>query len=153
MLSDESNSLETCTYVSTKSINKFKKMQISSWTCLYIYIYIYISQLQASNLSCHTKELWYNETICLWISLSLYIYIYTYVSCMSYLEVFMIFPDIRGVSSWCNVRDGLRNRSKGVRTPVALLRSLSSKHPWERYKPLYPPSYGLNSTTTVLPGE
>ena len=25
--------------------------------------------------------------------------------------------------------------------------------PWERYEPPYPPSYGLNSTTTVLLGE
>ena len=24
------------------------------------------------------------------------------------------------------------------------------KYPWERYEPPYPPSYGLNSTTTVL---
>ena len=45
--------------------------------------------------------------------------------------------------------DGLRNRSKRV----ALLRSLSGKYPWERYEPPYPPSYGLNSTTTVLLGE
>ena len=43
--------------------------------------------------------------------------------------------------------------SKRVRTPVALLRSLSDKYPWERYEPPYPPSYGLNSTTTVLLGE
>ena len=49
--------------------------------------------------------------------------------------------------------DGLRNRSKRVRTPVALSRSLSGKYPWERYEPPYPPSYGLNSTTTVLLGE
>ena len=35
----------------------------------------------------------------------------------------------------------------------ALLRSLSGKYPWERYEPPYPPSYGLNSTTTVLLGE
>ena len=39
---------------------------------------------------------------------------------------------------------GLRNRSKRVRTPVALLRSLSEKYPWERYEPPYPPSYRLN---------
>ena len=32
-------------------------------------------------------------------------------------------------------------------------RSLSGKYPWERYEPPYPPSYGLNSTTTVLLGE
>ena len=28
--------------------------------------------------------------------------------------------------------------------------SLSDKYPWERYKHSYTPSYGLNSTTTVL---
>ena len=33
----------------------------------------------------------------------------------------------------------------------SLLRSLSDKYPWEIYKALYPPSYGLNSTKTVLP--
>ena len=38
-------------------------------------------------------------------------------------------------------------------TPVTLLRSLSVKYAWERYEPPYPPSYGLNSTTTVLLGE
>ena len=38
-------------------------------------------------------------------------------------------------------------------TPVALLRSLAGKYSWERYEPPYPPSYGLNSTTTVLLGE
>ena len=36
---------------------------------------------------------------------------------------------------------------------VTLLRSLSDKYLWERYEPPYPPSYGLNSTTTVLLGE
>ena len=40
-----------------------------------------------------------------------------------------------------------------VRTPVTLLRSLSGKYPWERYEPPNPPSYVLNSTTTVLLGE
>ena len=28
--------------------------------------------------------------------------------------------------------------------------SLSDKYPWERYEPPYPPSYGLNSTTSDL---
>ena len=42
---------------------------------------------------------------------------------------------------------------KRVRTPVALLRSLSRKYPWERYEPPYPSSYGLNRTITVLLGE
>ena len=31
------------------------------------------SQLQASYVSSHTEELWYNETVCLWMT----IYIYT----------------------------------------------------------------------------
>ena len=59
-----------------------------------------------------------------------------------------------GVSLCCNGKsDGLRNRSKRVHTPVVLLHSLSGKYPWERYEPPYPPSYGLNSTITVLLGE
>ena len=59
-----------------------------------------------------------------------------------------------GVFSWCNdYSDGLRNRSKRVRTPVALLRSLSGKYPSERYEPPYPLNYGLNSTPSVLQWE
>ena len=45
------------------------------------------------------------------------------------------------------------SRSTRVRTPVALLRSISDKYPREKYEPTYLPSYGLNSTTTVLLGE
>ena len=55
---------------------------------------------------------------------------------------------------WCNgFSDGLRNRSKRVRTPVALLRSLSGNYPWERHEPPYPPNYELNSTNTFRLGE
>ena len=39
---------------------------------------------------------------------------------------------------------------KRVRTPVAILRYLSDKYPWERYEPSYHPRYGLKSTTIVL---
>ena len=45
------------------------------------------------------------------------------------------------------------NRSKRVCTLVALLRSLSGKYPWERYEALYPPSSGLNNTSTALLGK
>ena len=31
------------------------------------------SQLQASYVSCHTEELWYNETVCQWITIYIYI--------------------------------------------------------------------------------
>ena len=54
---------------------------------------------------------------------------------------------LEGVSLWCNgYSDGLQNRNKRV----MLLRSLSDKYPRGRYEPPYPPSYGLNSTSTVL---
>ena len=36
------------------------------------------SQLQASYVSSHTEELWYNETACLWMTIYIYIYIYIY---------------------------------------------------------------------------
>ena len=40
------------------------------------------------------------------------------------------YQKIKGMSSWCNGKsDGQRNRSKRVRTPVALFRSLSGKIP------------------------
>ena len=32
------------------------------------------SQLQASYVSSHTEELWYNETVCLWMTIYIYIY-------------------------------------------------------------------------------
>ena len=32
-------------------------------------------QLEASHLPSHTEELWYNETVCLWMSIYIYIYI------------------------------------------------------------------------------
>ena len=34
------------------------------------------SRLQLSNVSSHTEELWYNETVCLWMTIYIYIYIY-----------------------------------------------------------------------------
>ena len=37
------------------------------------------SQLQASYVSSHIEELWYNETVCLCITMYIYIYIYIYI--------------------------------------------------------------------------
>ena len=34
------------------------------------------SQLQASYVSSYTEELWYNETVSLWMTIYIYIYIY-----------------------------------------------------------------------------
>ena len=42
--------------------------------------------------------------------------------------------------------DRLRNRSKRVRTPVALLCSLSDKYTWESYEP----PYCRSSRTTIV---
>ena len=60
--------------------------------------------------------------------------------CMYVLSMYLYLPrqNELGVSSLCNgYSDGLGNRSKRVRTPVALLRSLSDEYPWERYEPPY----------------
>ena len=35
------------------------------------------SQLQASYVSSHTEEWWYNETVCLWMTIYIYIYTHT----------------------------------------------------------------------------
>ena len=43
-----------------------------------------------------------------------------------------------------------RHSSKRVRTPVALINSLSNYHLWKIYESSYPTSYGLNGTTTVF---
>ena len=40
---------------------------------------VFRSQLQASYVSSHTEELWYNETVCLWLTIYIYIYIYIYI--------------------------------------------------------------------------
>ena len=40
---------------------------------------VFRSQLQASYVSSHTEELWYNETVCLWMTIYIYIYIYSLV--------------------------------------------------------------------------
>ena len=37
------------------------------------------SQLQASYVSSHTEELWYSETVYLWMTMYIYIYIYIYI--------------------------------------------------------------------------
>ena len=95
-----------------------------------------------------------------------YIYIYIYVCvcvcvfvCVCVCEVdkgengwIKIWStNLNWVSTWCNdYGAGLRDRSKRLRIPVALGSSLSDKYPQEKYEPPYPPSYGLNSTTTVL---
>ncbi len=38
------------------------------------------TQLQASYVSSHTEDLWYNERVCLWMTIYIYIYIYIYIS-------------------------------------------------------------------------
>ena len=53
------------------------------------------SQLQTSNMSSHTEELSYNETVCLWMTIYIYIYITT-VYGFHYLTWW--------VSTWPNVQ-------------------------------------------------
>ena len=55
------------------------------------------SQLQASYMSNHTKELWYNETVCQ--LMTIYIYIYMYIVLLKETQAWLychhefIFPD------------------------------------------------------------
>ena len=95
-----------------------------------------------------TPNLWINLSIYSSINLSIYLLMNVIDLILTY-EFSPVGWDCRipqlhlGVSSWCNGKsDGLRNRSKRVRTPVALLRSLSGKYPWERYEPLILPAMG-----------
>ena len=37
------------------------------------------SQLQASYASSKTEELWYNETVCLWMTIYMWAFIYIYI--------------------------------------------------------------------------
>ena len=72
---------------------------------------------------------------------------------MIYIKKSSMFNIVRELSSWCNgLSVGLWHLGERVRIPVALLSSLSHNYPSEVYEPLDLPSYGLNSTTTVLEG-
>ena len=46
------------------------------------------SQLRASYVSSHTEESWYNETVCLWMTI--YIYIYIYIYCHPQTDCFIL---------------------------------------------------------------
>ena len=41
------------------------------------------SQLEVSCMSSHTEKLWYNETVCLWMTIYVYIYIYIFIGIVS----------------------------------------------------------------------
>ena len=45
------------------------------------------SQLQASYMTSHTEELWYNETVGLWMTVYIYIYIYILLNFSWYMYV------------------------------------------------------------------
>ena len=103
----------------------------STKVLILLYIYIYI---------CVCVCIYIYVYICTHVYVYICTYVYVYICVYIYIYIYM-FEQIIG---------GLQNRSKRVRTPVALLHSLSGKYPWERYEPPYPSSYGLNSTATVL---
>ena len=56
----------------------FHTQEIYIYIHIYIYIYIF-GQVEAPCVSSHTEKLWYNETVCLWITVYIYIYIYIYI--------------------------------------------------------------------------
>ena len=48
------------------------------------------SQLQESYVGSPTADLWYNETVCLWMTIYIYIYIYIYMEGVNYLCIIII---------------------------------------------------------------
>ena len=47
------------------------------------------SQLRASYVSIHTEELWYKETVCLWMKMCVCIYIYIYTNFIEHNRHFL----------------------------------------------------------------
>ena len=45
------------------------------------------SQSEASCVSCHADELWYSETVCLWMTI--YIYIYMWIAHLLYIYIYI----------------------------------------------------------------
>ena len=58
------------------------------------------SQLQASFVSSHTEELWYNERVCLLMTIYIYIYIYNETASLLQKENFWIPKKKLGESMW-----------------------------------------------------
>ena len=57
-------------------------------------------QLQASYMSSHTEELWYNETVCGWLSIYIYIYIYTHTHTHTGPLVSWVESSLIGQETW-----------------------------------------------------
>ena len=73
------------------------------------------SQLQASYVSSHTEELWYNKTVCMWRTI--YIYIYTIVGwkvhkmmIISAFDGFFYHCNTDGRSVWATRKTRLKNK-------------------------------------------
>ena len=60
------------------------------------------SQLQASNLSSHTEELWYNETDCLWMTIYIVILICFILSGLFRADRQARFPKLGSKPGWLN---------------------------------------------------
>ena len=65
-----------CLHISAKRLPRAQFIQRallyasgSHYFFRYIYIYIFRSQLRESSVSSHIEELWYNETVCLWMTI------------------------------------------------------------------------------------
>ena len=90
----------------------------------------------------YTRWSWeYKSVLCVWWRFKNSKWITHYTDSINFLPSILSF----GV-----IVKALDCRIVWVRTPVALLRSLSNKYTRERFEPSDPPIYGLNSSTTVL---
>ena len=49
-------------------------------------------QFQASYVSSHTEELWYSETVCLWMTIYIYIYTFKKKTKFGHIRIINLFP-------------------------------------------------------------
>ena len=93
------------------------------------------------------------------IYIYIYIYAYIYIHVM-FIHTYIYIYKYKGESKFlCGCPRGVMVKAMdyGIVVHEFVLQSRYYVHfrliPWERYEPPYPPSYGLNITTTVLLGE
>ena len=77
------------------------------------------SQLEVSNVSSHTEELRYNETVCLWMTIYIYIYIYIYMVLLVECS-----PMAQKTGVWSQVESYQRPQKRYLITPFLTLSTI-----------------------------
>ena len=91
------------------------------------------SQLQASYVSGHTEELWYNETVCQWMTIYMYFYWITMPRKFGkhlYTEHWTAVSTLLGLisSAYCDLHHGRSNQPQNAETKTLPLGHRSVSH-------------------------